>query len=602
MKFKFLLLSMLGAAAVISCNNESIIDGDKPGGGPVEGVPVYASFDFKLSSNPVTYAGNEADVVSTTEEGTVTNASMYVYKFDGASLTPEFAVFVGSISANNRVTMKATSGRKKIFLACNAFRTTAGSPTYLVSGAGTLLNYSTAWGTSYGDLNDTLYTASATDFSFTPSTGGMATKADGLIKALAKGGISGPASPAGSFYPGADYMLMTNWDGPADVSTSGSFSSTCDFTLNADVDSASSRGGTLSALPDSNRYEINVQRAFAKVTLTIASALNSGNVTSGSGFGSDFTTSGYKGAAGEDQEGEFHPWGSGSTDAIWSLGNIPKATLPFQQYVGGSVRDMYYQLNNDSVTSGFTNWTNHYDNSRVFPTGMPSYPWEAGLTVTLVRTAMTTTDNNAKLGDYAYTPESARQHPVLQSQHPYVIIGGRYYPKKVLIGVTRSANTGNPPTVSYADNYNWAVTTNDTLYYIASEKVFIAGQNILQRYYAWVKGLQPDADATNPVFNAATNGAINAARDAGDLLAYFEAQCWYRVSVLDPDASTVDQTIVRRNHMYEVNITAIKGPGIGDPNKIITDKPILALETYVTATIKVLPWHKVKQEVEVDQN
>jgi hypothetical protein len=467
-----------------------------------------------------------------------------------------------------------------------------------VGTSGNLLSYSTAWGTSYVDLNDTLYTASDVAFSFNPPTGGLGTKADGLIKALAKNDAYEGAVPGD--YSGSESMLMTNWDGPADVSSSGGgiFLSTCEFVLNADVDSMSSRGGSLNTLLDSNRYEINVQRAFAKVTLTINPSLSSSNVASP---GTGFTTSGYKGAVGDDHEGEFHPWGSG-TDAIWSLGNIPKGTLPFQQYVGGSVRDMYYQLNNDSVTSGFTNWTNHYDNSRVFPTNMPSYPWLSGLTVSLVKTAMTTGGNNTVLGKYAYTAESARQHPVLQSQHPYVIVGGRYYPKKVLTGVTRAANAGNPPTSSYADNYSWTVGTNDTLYYVASDKVFIAGQNILQRYYAWVKGLQSDADATNPIFNAATNNAINTARDGGDLLAYFEAQCWYRVSVLDPDASAVDQAIVRRNHMYEVNITEIKGPGIGDPNKIITDKPILALETYVTATINVLAWHKVKQEVPVDQN
>ncbi|MDR1115027.1 MAG: fimbria major subunit [Tannerella sp.] len=615
MKFKFLLLSMLGAAAVISCNNESVIDGDKPGGGTVkEGVPVYASFDFRLSSdpglrsNPTTYAGEE-EVTSTLEEAQVANAAMFVYKFDGASTSPEFAIYVSGLSTaasgtGTKITMKATSGQKKIFLACNAGRVT-GTPTSMLNGVTALETSSTVWGTSYTDLNKTLDAASGGGWAVnTPASGGFGTKAEGLIKALARDALYGAATPT---YSGTNFMLMTNWDGPNDVSTgSADFYSTCLFTLTADVDSLTSAGGTPTNTPSAgevlnatNSFNINVQRAFAKVTLKMGVTATT-QVSPGPGF----TANGYKGAVGEDQEGEFHPWTGSGTTAMWSLGNIPKATLPFQQYVGSSVRDMYYLSTDDSATvsSNYTNWTNHYDNSRVFPLSMGSYPL-IGLTVTQVKDVMVAAGNNTGLDGYAYTTESARQHPVLQSQTPYVIIGGRYHPKRVLTAVSRANVSTAPPTLTYSDNYSWSPVGTDTLYYVASDKVFIAGKNLLLRYYAWQKGFEPNANQTglDTDFGTPTILAINNAKDSGDLLAYYEAQCWYRVTVQDPGATPENRVMVRRNHIYDVNISKINGPGIADPNDILTDKPVLELDTYVTASIYVLPWHRVKQNVEVDQ-
>ncbi|MDR3308621.1 MAG: fimbria major subunit, partial [Tannerella sp.] len=64
-----------------------------------------------------------------------------------------------------------------------------------------------------------------------------------------------------------------------------------------------------------------------------------------------------------------------------------------------------------------------------------------------------------------------------------------------------------------------------------------------------------------------------------------------------------DEVLVRRNHVYDININKIKGPGIGNPNSIIIPSPTVPeLDTFVSAEIKILDWHKVSQEQEVSYN
>jgi hypothetical protein len=194
----------------------------------------------------------------------------------------------------------------------------------------------------------------------------------------------------------------------------------------------------------------------------------------------------------------------------------------------------------------------------------------------------------------------------VQSHETYVIVGGAYYPKKVLSGIVRASVPTNMPTLTYTDNFGWTPQTGDTLFYVASDKVFIVGTLNMYRYYAWQKRFEPNApDNSTPAvtdFTALTTTAINNAKGTNDLLAYFEAQCWYRIFIQDPSGTYNDKMTVRRNHYYDVNISLIKGPGIADPSNFVSDTPTLDQDTYVTATIKVLPWHKVTQNAEVDQN
>lgn len=595
MKFKSLFLGMLGAAVMFSCNNDVIDNGNPTPEKPdvVEGLPVYASLNINIENGKAkTYSGS-SDVGASTDEQTYTDAAMFVYKWDGVATYPQAAVYVASVSAG-KVTMKTTSGNKKIFVAVNPANTDKLVP-YVASGASTALT------STYTDLNNKLYSA-ASGWNLTGAGAGITVKADGLIKGLAKNQIKG--TQAGT-YTGTYNMLMTNWDGPNDVGGS-TFDATCQFVLIADVDSATSNGGSSSA---ENFLDINVQRAFAKVALKITAA--AGNHVNATGF----ATASYHAGDSANHRGSFQPWtASGAvttapaTGAVWSLGNIVKETLPFQQYVGGVVRDPNYLATDDSIAQ-FTKWTTRYDNSRVFPTTMSSYPSSA-LTVGSVKSNMLSgadqwvdlTPSTGTNAYFAYATENARQAPVYHDHGTYVIIGGRYRPERVLTSIVRASVETNPPTLNYTDNYGFTVAANDTLYYIASDKVFISGLNNLKGYYAWQKGYEIDAPADFSTFTALTTDAINAARE-NDLYAYFEGQCWYRVFITDNNEAAASVNSLRRNHIYVVNINEIKGPGIADPNKILVPgQPIPELDTYVTANITVLDWHQVDQVVQVDQN
>jgi hypothetical protein len=97
-------------------------------------------------------------------------------------------------------------------------------------------------------------------------------------------------------------------------------------------------------------------------------------------------------------------------------------------------------------------------------------------------------------------------------------------------------------------------------------------------------------------WNTATNST------QAKLQAYYKGQCFYRINVKDDTAvEDANKFLVRRNHIYNINVTKFNGPGIGNPGSIVTPNPALPpgelgeADTYVTATINVLPWHRVNQ-------
>ena len=120
----------------------------------------------------------------------------------------------------------------------------------------------------------------------------------------------------------------------------------------------------------------------------------------------------------------------------------------------------------------------------------------------------------------------------------------------------------------------------------------------MQGYFAWEKRFEQGAPADFSAFTSLTTDAIALARSAKTLIAYYGGQCWYRIFVRDVNSGVNDErNVVRRNHIYSVNIIEIRGPGIGDPNEILKPGvPIEELDTYVTADITILPWHMVDQE------
>ena len=634
MKFKSLFLGMLGAAAIVSCNND-VIDSGSVGNGQndvIEGLPMYASMSINAGGMAGTYSGT-SNVGASLRETSMKDLALYIYKTDASGFIPQSAVYIPQVATGNVVTMRTTSGVKKIFAAANPASNPTTSPLVNIAQSGT------NFGTTSTDLalnfsiNDTLSSSSATAVAkgafATPAKG----KADGLIVHFAMGAIHGDGSVAGGYGAATNFALMTNWDGPIDTPDGGTatpFDGNATFTLSPDIDSVTSIGHAQNAI------DINVQRQYAKISLKFDATIPrtaSINVSTPSGL----ATNAYAAAVGQDQEGRFLPWGSATTYR-WSLGNITTAQLPFQQFDGSNgdaVRDPFYESTIDSLEfgatklpnpTGFTNWTRHYDNTRVFPSTMTSYPM-SGLSVTDVKTTMNTSNNYIAMTatgstnpadaayKYAYTTESARKHPVMKDHQTYAIVGGFYQPRKVITALTRAAiaENGTLPNTE-ALNYSWAPNAGDTLYYVAAERAFLSSKSALLAYYAWVKKIDIHAGG-NPggtISSTQTSPAITYHQDVydaidldakeGRLYAYFEGQCWYRIYLQNDAATAVEnKVLVARNHIYDVTITSIKGPGIADPNKIIIPgETVLELDTYVSATIKALDWHRVEQGIDVD--
>ena len=634
MKFKSLFLGMLSAAVLVSCNNDVIDNGSVEQGEVVEGLPIYAT--MSLNAGPTgagTYSGADK-VEASTRETQVSDVAMYIYKSDASGFVPQCAVYLPALTGaglSGTVTMRTTSGKKKIFVAANPKTNPTSTSMVDTDGFGTA---SKEMALTF-KLNDTLYSTSATAFAKGNFATPAKTKADGLIVNFAMGSIYGGGVAGDAAYAGGTNMraLMTNWDGPIDHLDGGagadSFDGNASFTLSPDIDSVSSMNGTSIA---QNHIQINIQRQYAKVSFKFGSV---NKTTVAVTTPANLSTDAYVAAAGQSQEGRFIPWGSGATYR-WSLGNIPTAQVPFQQFDkedGATIRDVFYLATDDSLSNSnhFAKWTQRYDNTRVFPSSMNSYPSNA-LTVTDVKTTMLNGANSTTMTptgasvpggssstyNYAYTTENARQHPVLKDHQTYAIVGGFYQPKTVTTQLIRKAiaSNGLEQTIT-ADNFSWTPSSTmnpqtDTLYYVAADRVFISGRKTLQAYYAWVKKVNVNAggepggvinsETSSITYDASVEAAIQADIAAKDLIMYFQGQCWYRVYLVNDGAKDPkDKALVARNHIYDVTITAIKGPGIGNPNDIIIPgEPVLELDTYVDATIVPLPWHRVTQGVEVD--
>jgi hypothetical protein len=107
--------------------------------------------------------------------------------------------------------------------------------------------------------------------------------------------------------------------------------------------------------------------------------------------------------------------------------------------------------------------------------------------------------------------------------------------------------------------------------------------------------LEPNAPANFSNFTSLTTDPVNALLANNQIMVYPGGQCFYRSFIRNPDASPSEINSVLRNHIYVVDVTEIKGPGIDDPSDFVipTSNPIMALDTYVTAKVHVLDWHRV---------
>ena len=637
MKLKLFFLGMFAAAAFVSCNNE--IDGDGRIDDPnIVGESTSATFslDFNKAN---TYAGEDV-IGATGYETSVNDASVFVYKWDGANMTPEAMAYlpVGNLGTSpHHLTLMVKNGEKKIFVAVNTGNTFKSLlPKALTTAAftSTVVDTGVVSNTLFTVLNRYLEATTTgvdtTSNLVTPTTTGttISINANGIIRTMAGGSIvssngvlySTQTSPTG-------FCLMTNWDGPNDVGLSGAptFQSNCYINLAANVTAAQSQ-----VAGNSNFISIGVQRAYAKISLRITADNNTTNTTAS-------YVGPYYSSEEDGSKGRFAPWTGTGTANIWALGGINKRTYPFQVF-GGTQNAVaspnYLMSTQDSIltASPLTSdrWYDSYDNTRVF--GTTKVYTTAANTVTNVKTAMETATNNLALSPadgavgnllFAMCTENGTEFPQIQDRGTYVIVGGVYSAKNVLTSLLQAGVTTNPPdkgwnnvaAVAGVSNTGFDVAANiyatpayttgrnDTLYYLVAEKIFIHGLDNLAKYIAWE--LQIDKDNGSPLETDPLIAArIALYRNAQTMLSYFKGNCFYRVWVRDTKAaqssSPQDEYLVRRNHVYDININKIKGPGIGDPNQIIIPKkPLPELDTFVTAEINILDWHKVSQAQEV---
>ena len=229
---------------------------------------------------------------------------------------------------------------------------------------------------------------------------------------------------------------------------------------------------------------------------------------------------------------------------------------------------------------------------------------------------------------FAFSTENGTEYPQKQDKSTYAVIGGTYRPANIVTSLLKqginsqpadigwnntTAVTGLGPSQGYLPapvvigsypTITWATGSLDTMYYLANVKVFIHGLDNLAKYIAWQ--IKVDQTLTAPTVSDPTIEAyINTLKANDEIFAYYQGNCWYRVFVRDPAVAKgpegYDEVLVRRNHVYDINITKIKGPGIADPNRIIDPGVIIPeQETFVTADIIILDWHKVSSDQEVD--
>jgi hypothetical protein len=622
MKLKSLFLSMLVAAAIVSCNNE-VIGPDGPDDTGSTGASTTATFLLSFANSGGTYAGG-GDLTPTGRESEVYDAALFIYK-DDANGTPEAMAYLaladfGSVApANRMVTVKCSDGNKLIYLAVNIggdllIKHEGGTVTN--SNLGNLYvgkdwtkpgNYGPKFSVAYTDgdatptpheaLNSAIWSGTGSTITFQTASGFSIpanTNANNLIQALTGNGTIGNGVLSGDGSSNS-YYLMSNWDGPMD--TGGTpYKSTCRFKLEPGIDSDASRGGSpVDTNSPTNTLKIYIQRAVAKVSVKEIPQ----NVLDGAGSGT---------SAGK----LVLP-----ASPKWAVGNINTSEYPFQVWSGDTVKSTRF---NETVAimpaANNDGYQYKMDNSR----------WAGTNAAYIAQTLSVTAVNTAIAGgaaNQAFSPSASdnfalvtenNQKEALTHYSSFITFGGQYQPTSYITAVNSlgglTTATGVPTWVTGTDK--------DTMYYVSKigvdgntgDGLFFWGFNALAQFVKYVvkvgdgQNTPPESDQTtidyiNNVYRAVPVGGQSR------MQAYYQGYCFYRVWIRDHDYDGIlpaNSLLVRRNHAYRINITEIKGPGIADPNDIIPDPynpvPIDEKEelTYVTATVEIMKWHIITQD------
>ncbi|MDR2773723.1 MAG: fimbria major subunit [Tannerella sp.] len=638
MKFKTLFLSMLGAAAIVSCNNDSVIGGgpDGPGGGS-EGESTTATFQFNFV-NPGTYSGDD-DLTGSGRESSISDVGLFIYKLDGTPEAMAYLVATEFTNLSSKITLKCKSGDKLIYLAANIGGTKLIKYADDASNATAILGYvGKDWnptGGPYGPkfsvsnnsnttnpLNSAIWSKKVSSVdaiaidsitgTFSPDNDGYA---DGLIKALTGGGIPANGVLTGDGTGAANaFYLMSNWGDaatqPGDIvtgtGTGTTYSSTCKFKLIASIPASDSQAASADGTNNNgkNALLINIQRAVAKVA--VKEIANSVLIDAGQGT----------------SKGKFTP------HPKWAVGNINTSEYPFQMWDGTVVKSTRYDDTARLVNPTYK-WDLKMDNRRI--TGGSKKYSDLNLLVSdIVGTdgvsgSLNQTNNLAFSGA---TPTAANYILITENNNKqtfnhyttYVLIAGQYKPDSLIKSVNDvgqvTGNNGQFPTT-------WPVAAPapltgsiDTIYYVGSlgtDGLFFLGLGALQQYVCYVLNVHTGNPPYSPTSDTEVAKHINDLRVAtgnkqADLQTYWHGNCFYRIWISDDAASSgANKKLIRRNHAYQVSVTKIKGPGIGDPNDIIdpdptTIEPIEEADTYVTASINIMNWHVIKQNNEIDIN
>jgi hypothetical protein len=613
MKIKSLFLGMLATAALVGCNND-VIDGPDSGKNSKSGETTTATFEIKFTKD--TYAGSE-DMVPTGRESGINDVALFIYKLDG---TPEAMAYMVKTdwdnsnqtgSSDKKITVKCKSGDKLIYFAANLggvnlINHEGGNTTNANSGNAYLGKdwnvtgqYGPKFAAAYTDadtkphkaLNSAIWSGPTATIVLDTTAGFSNSNANNLILALTGGGTvaNGILYGDGTAPVANDsYYLMTNWGDASTQPTDGGgnsgtdYASTCKFTLEpgitADVSRAAGAGTAQNALT------INIQRAVAKVSLRI-SVTNAGQGTSA---------------------GTFTPL------TKWALGNINCSEYPFQMWDGSVVKSTRYDETLPLAPIGSNgNWASKMDNSRFAGTNVAyvNQNLSASAIVDGSGPILSNTANRTivaalatpGVNDYALATENNNSQ-TFNHYNTFALVAGQYTPASYITGAN---NVGVPTTATATPGYTAGI---DTMHYVGSlgtNGLFFYGTPALREYICYVLNIN-NGGVPNPLTDSKVTAKIDEWRKVtgnkqADLQSYWHGYCFYRILIRDAAAtSAANKLLVRRNHAYQIDVTEIKGPGIGDPNDIIdpdptTIEPVEEADTYVTAKINIMNWHVVKQ-------
>ena len=651
MKLKLFFLGMVAAALMISCNNEIDEGRTHDNGGIVPSTGQVSYFSFKLpSSSSVNTRAGALDALGTDWESQIYgDCAVFVYEWNGVSATPEaYAYMPDSYASGTPVTLKVTDGTKKIYVALNlgvpgsTLLANLGATATTPPTDGEIWPIAFSGASGLNQVNWTPDNAGGAFWSTTPPSAGVAHKVDSLLRGLTGSQFDG-GTPNGvglirftdpllvtGQQPNA-YLVMSNWDNNRvdSVESGASYESTCIFTLEPNVPLDTAFAGIR------NSFGITVQRAVARASFNI------GVTPSGNGYITvpDITNS--------LSVGRFTPWRSvaGTYRGDWVLGNINNETTIFQRFISASGAVMDSKTAPVLISNPL--WYQHYDNTRFYGNGL-----YGTMKVHEADSVMNIPGNASQIGVlyFQYLTENSQHYwtPAKQDNTTYIAIGGKYDPEKWVSAVFR-AQVPSPTTPGYvylndytgpgntsgtiydtgitpyfpvpfptdgSGNFAPTGTDADTLYYYVKDEIFIYGRDNVLKYFAWFE--QPieipdggmmvapqDSQVVVDYFNAKATPAPGVANP--ELVAYWGGQCFYRAWLRNPNLLSPppgdlpnEEFLVRRNHIYNVNVTRFTGPGIGDPNRIILeDEDVGASPTYMAVEITIQQWHRIEDNIEL---